>query len=113
MDLQILGIVLSVLLGFTATVTSSMVLFNLNSMKQRIGKLESGQEKLIERKNLCNQDFVGKVEYIRAVNGMEQSMKELTKAVSRLEGSMEVIKQMPAICGNIAKEIVKEMKNNG
>lgn len=113
MTLQIFGIILSALLGFTATMTSTMVLFTLNTMKQRIIKLEVGQEKLADRKAVCNQDFVDKVAYIRSTNNLEEGLKELMKEVGKLGGSMEVIKQMPQICGSIAKEFVKEMKHNG
>ncbi|MFA5187029.1 MAG: hypothetical protein WC551_11155 [Patescibacteria group bacterium] len=112
MTLQVFGIILSAVLGFSASLLSGMVLFNLNAMKSRIDKLETGQQKLIERKNMCNQDYVGKVEYIRSSNGLEEGMKDLISAVGELRGTMEVIKQMPAICGNIAKEIVREMKTS-
>lgn len=112
MDLQVIGIVMSVLLGFTATITSSMVLFNLQSMKGRIDKLEFGHLTLLERKNICNQDYVGKVEYIRSSNSLEDGMKELIASVATLNGTMKMIEQMPAICGSIARNIVKEMKPN-
>lgn len=113
MTLQAVGILLSVVLGFAATITSSLVLFTLNGMKQRIEKLESGYDKLIERKNTCNQDYVGQVAYIRAINAIELGQKELIQGVANLSGSMKVLEQMPAICGGIAKAIVQEMKNNG
>ena len=41
--------------------------------------------------------------------GLVKGLK-LLEEVSRQNGAMEVINQMPQICGNIAGEIVKEMK---
>lgn len=101
-----------------------LVLYNLQTLKsslkssiEAIAKRQDSQAadiaRLIDRKNLCSQDYVGKVEYIRSSNGLEEGMKQLLEKVGTLNGTMRVIEQMPAICGNIAKEIVKEMKQNG
>jgi len=106
----VLGIVLSVILGGAATITSSMVLFNLRSMNKRIELLETRQQSLYERKNICHQDFVNKVDYIRSITSFESSLKKLVESVSELKGSMKAIEQMPQICGSIAQMIVKEMQ---
>ena len=113
MELQVFGIILSVILGAAATVTSSMVLLNLRTMNRRIDKLEQDQKTLISRKDVCNQHYVDKVTYIRSINSQEEGIKLLIEKVAMLNGSMKVIEQMPAICGNIAKEIAKEMKSHG
>ncbi len=103
--LQVLGITLSVILGATATICSSMVLFNLRSMSKRIDKVETAQAAM------CR-DYVDKVDYIRAVTSLEGKMTKLIEATSEITGSMKVmIEQMPQICGSIAREIVKEMKS--
>lgn len=99
-----------------------LVLYNLQTLKasfaagmDSIKERQESQAKdirtLFERKNTCNQDFVGKVEYIRSSNGLEEGMKELIKQVATLNGTMKVIEQMPSICGQIARDIVKEMNN--
>ena len=112
--------IIAIVSGIFASLVGGLVILNLQSLKKCIGDLSAKQalhdekiDKLMERKNFCNQDFVGKVDYIRSMNGIEESNKTLIKEVAALGGSMEVIKQMPQICGSIAKEFVKEMKHNG
>jgi len=103
---------------FTGLV-GALVIFNLQSLKAVIKDVKAKQiaqdqkiEKLIERKNTCSQDYVGKVEYIRAVNSLEDGLKELIRSVAMLNGTMKLIEKMPDICGTIARDIVKEMKTN-
>jgi len=101
---------------FTGLVGALMI-YNLNSLKAVIEDVKSKQriqdakiDKLVERKNLCSQDYVGKVEYIRTANGLEDGMKELVKAVAEMNGSLKVMEQMPQICGAITRNIIQEMK---
>lgn len=107
-------------IGMLLSIIGTLLILNLKGLKtcitkmnERLDKHESKIDKLIERKNFCNQDYVGKVEYIRSINGIEEAMKDLIKAVARLDGNMKVIEQMPAICGDIARSIAKEMIPNG
>jgi superfamily II RNA helicase len=123
-QLQTMGIALAAFLGLAATITSSMVLFNLRSMSKRIDenkkdhndrldKIEATQSKLAERKNICNQDYVGKVDFLRFANSQEELMRKLVESVSTLNGNMKLVEQMPKICATIARDVIKEMKNNG
>lgn len=106
--------------GLFAGLIGALILYNLQMLKSSLADIAKRQDaqasdiaKLFDRKNLCNQDFVGKVEYIRSTNALEEGMRDLTKAVAELAGTMKVIEQMPKICGAIARDIVKEMQNNG
>ena len=96
-------------------VVGGLVIFNLQTLKTDIATVKGDQklqatkiDALFDRKDACHQQFVGKVEYIRAINGMDQSNKRLLEKVCELTGMMEVVKQMPQIAGNIAKEVTKE-----
>jgi uncharacterized protein YoxC len=98
-------------------IVGGLMIFNLNALKSVISDVKTRQQiadekidKLIERKNICNQDYVGKVEYIRSSNGLEDGMKDLIKAVSALSGSMKVMEQMPEICGSITRNVIRELK---
>jgi uncharacterized protein YoxC len=109
---------LATVISAAAGIISGLILMLLTSIKSdlraisaRVDLQDAKIERLTERRNLCNQDYVGKVEYIRSVNSLEESMKKVTEGVAVLNGSMRVIEQMPQICGNIAKEIVKEMRH--
>lgn len=112
---EVLGVTLSVVLAAAAAISSSMVLFNLRSMNRRIEKLEVAQMAMANHKSECRKDFVDKVDYIRSVNSVEASLKELIKATAEIKGSRaastRLIEQMPQICGSIARDIVKEMKS--
>lgn len=108
----IASMVISSLLGLAATITSSLVLFNLRSMNKRIETMEANQKELFDRKIICQQEFVDKVTFIRSVTALESSMKTLLQSVSNIQGSMKAIEQMPAICGSIAREILKESREN-
>lgn len=106
--------------GLGAGTIGALILYNLQMLKATLAEITKRQDaqasdiaKLFDRKNLCNQDFVGKVEYIRSSNGLEEGMKELIAAVATLNGTIKVIERMPEICGAIARDIVKEMKTNG
>ncbi|HOT73748.1 MAG TPA: hypothetical protein PLX18_11405 [Anaerohalosphaeraceae bacterium] len=111
--------VLATVISAAAGIISGLILMILTSIKSdikaisaRVDQQDLRIEKLLERKNLCNQDYVGKVEYIRSTNSLEESMKKLTEGVAMLNGTIRVIEQMPQICGSIAKEIVREMKHD-
>jgi len=97
-----------------------LVIYNLQSLKASMTEIVNRQntqaddiKRLVERKNICNQDYVGKVEYIRSSNGLEDGLKKLIENTATLAGTMKVFEQMPAICGSIARDVVREMKNNG
>ena len=96
-----------------------LVILNLQSLKKCITDLSDKQkrqedkiDRLVERKNICNQDYVNKVDYIRAVNSLEGTMKQMLEKVSQVSGQMKFVEQLPQIMGNITREIVKEMKHD-
>lgn len=110
--------IVTFVVSICAGVIGGLVLFNLSGMRETISrlsaKLDEQDKKILDlynRKNMCSQDYVPMVAYIRSTNNLEEGQKELIQGVANLQGIMESIKQMPQICGTIAREIVKEMKN--
>ena len=106
--------VLVALLSTAGVIIGSLVLLNLrslitrmNSFDARITSVETRQAKLTDR---FTDKFVDKIDYIRNVNKQEKTLDSLVRMVSEMKGLMKAIEQMPQICGNIAREIVKEMK---
>ncbi|MBW8017077.1 MAG: hypothetical protein FVQ82_12900 [Planctomycetes bacterium] len=102
--------ILSIALGAAATLISGMILFNLRAMDKRIAAVESDLKEAAKRKDRCRQDFVDKVDYIRSYTTTEKRQIKMLEALSEIKGSMAVFDKMPQICGNIASQIVKEMK---
>ena len=96
-------------------VVGGLVIFNLQSLKTAIVETKEKQksqdvkiDKLFDRKDTCNQHFVGKVDYIRSIHSMEKSNNQLLEKVCELTGMMEVVKQMPQIAAGVAREVTKE-----
>ncbi|RKY06890.1 MAG: hypothetical protein DRP56_06620 [Planctomycetota bacterium] len=96
-------------------IVSGLVIYNLQSLKTVIATVQEKQkaqdakiDKLVERKDTCNQHFVGKVDYIRSIHSMEKSNNQLLEKVCELTGMMEVVKQMPQIAAGVAREVTKE-----
>jgi len=105
----LVGIVLSALLGATATVTSSMVLFNLRSMNKRIETLEANQQIFMQRKSECQQEFVPVGQFIRDAGYTRKRLDDVVEAVTALTGKLDVVSQLPQIAGQIASQTVREM----
>ncbi|MCK4958948.1 MAG: hypothetical protein KAT00_06100 [Planctomycetes bacterium] len=116
--------VLLITLSASAALISGLVLANLRAVSKkqseheaRISAIEKEAKEDVKeaayRKDKCNQDFVDKVDYIREVTKLEATMESLLKLTSEIKGSMTGIEQMPKICGNIASQIVKQMRNSG
>lgn len=65
-------------------------------------------------KDHCYQNFVGKVDYIREITRQNKTMDDTVKLLSEVSGNVKamtaIIENMPKICGNIASQIVREMK---
>jgi len=106
MSIQIVSIILSA----AAALTGGLVLFNLRAMNARITTVENDIKETAKNKDKCRQDFVDKVDYIREITKLESTSTEMLKVLSEIKGSMTVIEKMPQICGNIASQVVKEMK---
>ena len=113
MTIQILSIIISA----AVALVTGMVLLYLRTISQqsvsqntRIDAIENDQKEAAKRKDQCRQDFVDKVDYIREVTKLESTQTEMLKVLSEIKGSLTVIEKLPEICGNIASEVVKEMK---
>ena len=114
--LQIFGLLLSA----AATLIGSLVLWNLRMLtkqlsehERRIGQIETEQKHLSERKADCQRDFVSSEQWIRSETYTRNKLDKIAESVGNLVGSLKVIEQMPHICGQIARDIVREMKNGG
>lgn len=116
--------VIYVLLGLLSAalaLINAMILFHLRRINIGIEKLEKRIDaqdgkitNVISDQNICKKNcyesFVDKVDFVRAVTKSESTNQELLVLVSELKGSMKLVEQMPAIAGNIAREVVKEMR---
>lgn len=112
--LEVLGITLSVILGATATICSSMVLFNLRSMSKRIDKVETSQtvmaNQFIACKVDCDRNTVSKEDWVRSEGYTRRGIDRLSKQLAELDGKLTVVEKLPEICERIAKGVAKQIK---
>ncbi|MHC4620350.1 MAG: hypothetical protein ACYTEQ_21585 [Planctomycetota bacterium] len=59
----------------------------------------------------CDRTFVSAELFLRETGYTRRSLETLTASVNRMEGKLTVVDQLPQICGDISREIVKEMRN--
>ena len=136
-----MNIPLSVAIVIAAALLSiigSLIVVNLRAIKscvrsftQRVEKQEKQAEKTEQSLNKtndeikslnndftkckvdCERSFVRDESFLRETGFLRRSMDTLTQSVNRMEGSLRVVEKLPQICGDISREIVKEMKNGG
>ena len=61
----------------------------------------------------CTQKFVTTEQFVREAGFVRRTMENLTAAINRMEGSLQVMNKMPEIVGQIASNIVKQLKDEG
>jgi len=98
------------LLSAAATLISSMVLYNLQTLKQRMDRIEIEQDRLIARKEKCQVQFVDVEQWIRSETYTRRKLDTIAESVSALAANLKIVEQMPQICGGIARDIIREMK---
>jgi len=107
MELQLTGLIMSVMLSLAATIVSSLILFNLKGMAARIVRLEDGQQRLADRKSECQRDFVSAEQWVRSETYTRSKLDRVTASMASLAASIKVVERMPEIAGNIAREIAR------
>lgn len=59
----------------------------------------------------CERAFISADQFLRETGYARRSLEKMNASVNRLEGKLTVVEKLPQICGDISREIVKEMKN--
>ena len=121
--------VVAVLVGGCLAIVGSLIVLNLRSIKQclrsygqRIDKQDNHIEKTQTDVKIvqtsfssckvdCERSFVNKELFLRETGFSRRTLENVTAAVNRLDGKLTVVEKLPQICGDISREIVKEMKN--
>lgn len=58
----------------------------------------------------CERRFVDSEVFLRETGFVRRGLDKVTTGMSRMEGKLDIQEQLPQICGQIAREIAKEMK---
>ena len=114
--------IVAVLVGGCLAIVGSLIVFNLRSIKQCLQKNREDVKKpqndvRVLQTNFagckidCDRTFVTSEHFLRETGFTRRTLESLTATVNRLEGKLTVVEKLPQICGDISREIVKEMKN--
>jgi len=104
---QIVGIILSAVLGFASTVVSSLVLFTIKNLTERITAVEFTQKALIERKIDCQRDFVSSENWVRSETYTRAKMDAVLQELQRISQSAVFSEKMPEIASAIADAVTR------
>lgn len=121
--------IVATIVGSAAALVGTLIVLNLRSIKHCVRKLGSRidkQDENIEKtgdkvqtlqtqfavcKDDCHRTFVDGEVFLRETGFARRTLEKVTASVNRLDGKLTVVEKLPQICGDISREIVKEMKN--
>jgi len=107
--------------GIVASVIGGLVLRNQklqderhDNLKRQVDKHDDSIKQIASDLNSKDaevaRNYVGNEAFLRETGFTRRAIEQLTMAVSRLDGKLTVSENLPQICGNIAREIAREMK---
>ncbi|MEA3366968.1 MAG: hypothetical protein U9R68_02520 [Planctomycetota bacterium] len=122
------GWIAAVVVGILATLVGGLVLLYLKDIKSFIGdisakverhdrRLEAVEKTVARRQAECLSNFTSKEDWVRAEGYTRRELKEMTAALNRLDGKLDVVSRLPEISAEIAartaERVLQEVKNNG
>jgi len=110
------------IVGMLVAIVGSLIVVNLRSIKSSVASLVSRTNQQDSRigdiaaeqrdcKVDCERRFVSTELFLRETGYQRRAIDQLTASVNRIEGKLTVVEQLPQIAGNIARQVVREMKN--
>lgn len=104
------------------SIVGALIIVNLKSIKDCLRKLTTRTDKQDERiaeiaagqadcKIDCERRFVTAEGFLRETGFQRREMGKMADGLARIEGKLGVTEKLPEICGKIASQVVKEMKN--
>jgi len=104
---QIVGIILSAVLGFASTVVSSLVLLTIRNLTERITAVEFTQKALVERKIECQRDFVTSENWVRSETYTRAKLDEVCRRMEQMAASVAILDKLPELTGAITREAIR------
>jgi len=120
--------IVATIVGGLMSIISALILVNLQSIKRCISKLSGRIEKqdsviasikenndalIVSMSNCkvdCHRNFVTGEAFLRETGFMRRTLETQTASLHRMEGQLTIVDKLPAICGDISRSIVREMK---
>jgi hypothetical protein len=133
MDVPLAAVI--AIVGMLVAIVGSLIVVNLYSIKSSVSDLGSRLAKQDESvssltgsqaaisleaqrnqtacKIDCEREFVRSEVFLRETGFLRRSLDALSASTIRIEGNLKVVELLPDICGDIARKIVHEFKENG
>jgi len=110
------------IVGMLVAIVGSLIVVNLRAIKSVVNGLASRLNQQDSKIGLvateakdckvdCERRFVATELFLRETGYHRRAIEQLTASVNRIEGKLTVVEQLPQIAGQIAREVVHEMKN--
>jgi len=68
--------------------------------------------RLAECRTDCSQNYVSAENFLRETGYTRRALNEVTTGLANLDGKLTVVEHLPEISGDIARQVVREMKGN-
>jgi hypothetical protein len=123
------------IVGMLVAIVGTLIVVNLHSIKGSVTDLGTrlqkqdesvstiahsqaaitieAQRNQTECKVDCEREFVRSEVFLRETGFLRRSLDSVSAATTRIEGNLKVVELLPQICGDIARKIVHEFKENG
>ena len=120
--------VVATIVSAFAMVVGGLVLLYLRSIKQDLRSLSLRNDKqdgqIAENRERaesirgemaacrieCERSTVSKEDWVRSEGYTRDELRKVAAILNRLEGKLEVVEKLPEICGQIAREVVTQVK---
>jgi len=110
------------IVGMLIAIVGSLIIVNLRAIKSIVTGLTSRLNQQDSKIGLvateakdckvdCERRFVSTELFLRETGYHRRAIEQLTASVNRIDGKLTVVEQLPQIAGQIAREVVHEMKN--
>jgi hypothetical protein len=117
-----LSTIVVAIIGSLLSLVGTLLILNLRSIQSWLRKAEqrftsnetdikSLQTSFGKCKIDCERNFVDQESFLRETGLQRRTLEKINDSVNRLDGKLTVVEKLPGICGDIARAVVKEMKN--
>ena len=113
------------IVGGAVSITLTVVSFYLKGIKDSLGDINKRADKQDEKiaaltalqsnvktemakcKNDCDRNFVSAEQFVRSESYTRDLLKDQTKQITELAGSLKIVEQLPNLIGSIVRQIME------
>lgn len=103
----------AVVVGSLSGIVGGLVLLYLKTIKQGFDsmsqELKDCKKDIRDCQSSCRQNYVDKVDYIREVTKLEDTLQHVVRKLSEIKGATKALEQMPKVLAEAVRQIVIEL----